>query len=245
MNPKKLIRDPKKVHAALVEVPDDRGDARIVAKKQVKIYIPARFAERNLAQIGIETHIVGIYAIVVDDLFYGVSMVNAMLRIEPTSTMKILVDGDEYYEFSFDAGSTVVSSVQLVKTDTLVYRIYEEIFGKGHVPWYLGYGELAKLFDTAGHHAGVSIGSQPEVTELLVSMISRDLTDRTKYYRQTVKSLEDLVRNPPAYISLRSVQYAATNTTNKLAGSYFSDAMVSALVSPAERTERIESLLRK
>lgn len=241
MEPKKLKRDASKVHACLKELPD----GRVVTTKECKIYIPARFAERGLAFIGIETTIVGIYAIVVDDTYYGISMVNAMMRIEPTSTVKVSIDEEEFYEFSFDPGSTVISSTQLVRNDQLVYKIYDEIIAKGHVPWYLGYSELGKLFDTAKYHAGANIGTNHEVTELIVSMIARDVKDRHRYYRTAIKSYEDLVKNPPAFIPLRSVTYAATNTTNKLAGSYFSDGLVSSLVSPADRVERIEDLLRR
>lgn len=235
----KLVRDPKRVQAYLEELPN----GSLVCKKPVKIYIPARFAERGLAQIGIETYIVGIYAIVVEDVYYGVSMVNAMLPIEPTSTLKIQMDGDDYYEFSFDAGSVVVTSTDLVKTDVLVYKIYDEIISKGRVPWYLGYLELGKIFDSARYHAGANIGVNQEVTELIISMISRDARDRNLQYRTQIKDLSELDTNRPAFIPLRSVQYAATNTTNKLAGSYFSDALVSALVNPATRQERLEAIL--
>ena len=241
MDPKKLIHAAKNVHSALAEL----EDGRLVAKKAVKIYIPSRFAERGLASIGIETQIVGIYAIVVDDAYYGISLVNAMIRIEPTSTMKVMINGDEYFEFYFEPGSTVMSSTHLVKTDTLVYRIYDEIISKGRVPWYLGYSELGKIFDTAKYHAGANVGTNHEVTELIVSMISRDPKNRHQYYRRTIKSLDDLQKNPPAYIPLRSVTYAATNTTNRLAGSYFNNGLVSALVTPADRVERIEDLLRR
>jgi hypothetical protein len=58
-----------------------------------------------------------------------------------------------------------------------------------------------------------------------------------------VQSIDDIVKKPPVYIPLRSVTYTATNTTNKLAGSYFQEGLVSALVSPSERKERIESIL--
>lgn len=241
MDPTKLVRDAEKVHAYLKELEDER----LITVKGCKIYIPTRFADRGMAQIGIETYIVGIYAITVDDKYYGVSLVNAMMRIEPTSTMKVIINEEEYYEFYFEPGSTVVSKVQLVKTDTLVYRIYDEIIAKGHVPWYLGYTELGKLFDTARYHAGANIGSNHEVTELIVSMIARDAKDRHKYYRQTIKNMTDLRFNPPAFVPLRSVTYAATNTTSKLGGSYFHEGMVSSLVSPSDRVERIESLLRR
>ena len=241
MDINKLIRDPAKVHACLQEL----VDGRLVAKKSIKIYIPTRFAERGLASIGIETQIVGIYAIVVEDKYYGISMVNAMIRIEPTSTIKILINEEEFYEFYFEPGSTVIATVNLVKADTLVYKIYDEIISKGRVPWYLNYTDLGKLFDSAKYHAGANIGGNHEVTELLVSMITRNANDRHLYYRSGLKSMEDLQKRPPAFVALRSVTYSATNTLNKLAGSYFSEGMVSALVTPTEKVERIESLLRR
>lgn len=242
MDPRQtLTRNPAAVHACLRELPD----GRLVTTKGCKIYVPVRYNERGLASIGVETHVVGIYAIVVEDKFYGVCNVNAMQRIEPTSTIKVVHNDEEYNEFYFEPGSTVVSSVQLVKTDTLVFKIYDEIISKGRVPWYLGYADLGKIFDTAPYHAGAKIGHNHEVTELLISMIARDETDRTKYYRQTVQSMADVLKKPPAYIPLRSVTYAATNTTSKLAGSYFKDGLTSALVSPTDRTEPIEEILRR
>lgn len=241
MDTKKLVRDASKVQAALKELPD----GCLVCTKTVKIYIPARFSERGLAQTGIETHIVGVYAIVVEDKYFGVSLINAMLRIEPTSSLKIDIDGEEFYEFTFEPGATVFPTLMLVKRDTLVYSIYDEILAKGHVPWYLTYTDLGKLFDTAKLHAGANIGQNHEVTELIVSLIARDAKDRRRYYRSTVKSLDDVLNRPPAIVPLRSVTWAATNTTNKLAGSHFSEGLVSSLVSPAERTERLEALLRQ
>lgn len=241
MDISKLVRDAGRVHSYLAELPD----LRLVAKKGVKMYFPARFAERGLAQIGIETYVVGICALVVEDKYYAILMVNAMTRIEPTSSVKVMIGEDEYYEFYFEPGSTVLSTLMLVKTDTLVYKIYDEIFSKGRKPWYLTYDDMAKLFDTAVLHAGANVGKNHEVTELLVSLIARDESDRHKFYRQVIKTRADMLKKKPAIIPLRSVTYAATNTTNKLAGSYFNEGVVSALNSPSERVERIEGVLRR
>lgn len=241
MNPLSLIRDVNKVHAALEEMPNES----LVAKKACKIYIPSRFAERGLAYIGIETIIVGIYAIVVEDTYYAVSNITAMVRITPSAMNKVKVEEDEYYEFCFEKGDVVIPSLQLVKEDVMPYKIYNEMLAKGRVPWYLDYNDLGSIFDTAKYHSGANIGTNREVTELLVSIIARDPNNRHLYYRTTLKSYDDMKKRKPAYIPLRSVIYAATNTTNKIAGSYMSSGMVSALVTPSERTERIEHLLRK
>lgn len=241
MNPRSLVRDASKIHEILQEMPD----GSVVVTKECKVYIPSRFAERSLAEIGVQNIIAGIYAIVIDDLYYGVSLINATIKIKPSSTLKVKILGVEYFEFTFNQGSTFIEATTLVKTDTLVYRIYDEIISKGRVPWYLDYNDLGKIFDTAKSHAGANIGQNSEVTELIVSMISRDPKDKTRYYRTSIDSIDELKTKPPAFIPLRSVIFAATNTTNKLAGSYFSTAVSSALVSPAERTERIEGLLRQ
>jgi hypothetical protein len=241
MDHRHYIHDAAKVQSYLRELEGDR----LVTTKGCKIVVPVRFAERDLAFVGIETRIVGIFAIIVEDQYYGVSIANAMMRLTPSSTSKVMYDEDEYYEFTFDPGATVCPSLQLVKVDTLVYSIYDEILAKGRAPWYLGYEEMGMLFDTAGYHAGASIGQQQEVTEMMVSLITRDEEDRAIYYRQVINTEEDLIKKKPATIPLRSVAYAATNTLNKLAGSYAKDGLVSALVTPTERVERIEALLRK
>jgi hypothetical protein len=234
-----LVRDPHKVKANLREL----EDGRLVTVKGCKIYCPVRFSECNLASIGAETYICGVYAMVYDGA-YAVSTVNAMEHITPSFTNKVVIGGDEYFEFEFTPGSTVIATLDLVKNKNLVYYIYAEIISKARVPWYLSYDDLAHIFDTAFEHAGANIGQQHEVTELLVSIISRNPNNRVEYYRQAVKSLEDLSAVKPDYISLKSVAYSATNTLNKLAGSYMGDGVVSALVSPSERVERIEKLLR-
>jgi len=239
MDPRKLIRSPAKVLACLQELPD----GRMVCTKDVKIYIPARWRERNLASLGVETAIVGIFAMVVDDLYYGVSNVNAMMRIQPTVRNKVLVDEEEYFEFFFRAGSTVVTNVNLPKVNTLTYRIFDEILSKAKVPWYLSYLDIVRIFETADYHAGAKIGAQLERTHLIASIIARDSKDRTQYYRQTVDSLDKLVKNPPAWVPLRSVPYGATNTTAKLGGSYFGEGVTSALIDPSDRVERLEKLL--
>ena len=61
---------------------------------------------------------------------------------------------------------------------------------------------------------------------------------------QIIHNREDLKTKKFVTIPLRSVAYAASNTTNKLAGSYFSVGLTSALVNPTERVEKIEAILR-
>lgn len=235
-----FIRDPDRVYQALAKTKD-----KLIAKEPVRIYIPVRFSEVNLAHIGSEIYTVGIFMIATEDDRYAVSSVTAMIPIDPTNTAKVKMDDTEYYEFFFRKGSTIITNLNLVQDNKLVYSIFNEIYTKGKAPWFLNYLDYSSLLHTAKKHAGVNIGENHEVMELLASMLARVPEDKTKYYRQYVKTKEDIFKKQPAIIPLRSVQYSATNTTNKLAGSYFRPALVSALNNPSERQERVESILVK
>lgn len=241
MDPAQLVRDAARVHACLQEMPD----GRVTCTKRVTIQIPARFAERDLAYVGMDNYILGVYAIIVEGLYYGVSLVNAMIPIDPGQTNRIKVLGQDYFEFVFEPGSTVFKTLDLVKTDTIPYKIYDELYSSGRVPWYVGYEEMGRMFDTAQYHAGANIGQNREVTQLLASWTARNPDDLTEFYRTTIRTVEDMRKKRPAFIPMKSVEYSATNTTNKLGGSYFSLGVVSALNDPSDRVEPIEAILRK
>lgn len=234
----KLVRNPAVVRETLHELDDNS----LVTAKGCRIYIPARFAERGLAFVGVETYVIGILAIVVENN-YSVMMVNAMIRIDPAETNTVSFGDTDYLEFVFHPGSVVIPNLDLAKTDTLTYKIYDEIIAKARVPWYLTYFDLAHIFDTAREHAGANIGNNREVTELLASVSARNPKNRVEYYRQIIDSEDDLKNNPPFYAPLKDVSLSATNAFNKLGGGYFRVGTVSAIVSPSERTERIEEIV--
>ncbi len=241
MDPTTLVRDPKRIHAALKVA----KDGQMITPTGCKIYIPARFTEQRLASVGSEVYTVGIFAVVVEDKYYGVSSACAMMRIDPSNTTTVKVGEDDYLEFTFDSGAVVSPNANLIKDDSLPYYIYNEFFAKGRVPWYIAYEDLGRLFASAEYHAGFRVGANHAVVELMASAICRDAKQLTKYYRHTVESEQDLVKRPPAVTPLKDIALGATNTTAKLLGSYFTEGLTSALVNPSERTEPIEALLRQ
>lgn len=241
MDQTRWTRDPTKVHASLVQQPG----GSVVTSQECKIYIPERFIEKQLAKISNEIYIVGIFGIVVDDKYYGVSTVNAMMRITPTSIRTVKFDDDSYLEFYFEPGSQVIATVELIMQATLVYKIFDEIIARGRAPWYIDYNDLAKLFMSSKRHAGVNFSNSHAILEMFAAAIARDSADKTKYYRHTVKSQDEIVSRPPAIIALRNITHGATNTTAKLLGSYWNEGLNSALVNPSEKVEAIEELLRR
>lgn len=250
MDVKTLKRDPARVKTSLrrMDVKDKTGvvtDTQTITTRGCKIMIPARFAEHNLAEIGSQVWILGIYAIIVDDLYYAISLTTAMLRIKPTSIDKVDVKDEPYLVFTFAPGSVVIDSNTLIKKDSIVFEIFSEMIDKGRVPWYINYVDSGHLFSSAKKFAGVNIGTQPEVDWLLVSLIARGSKDLSKYYRSTIASLVDMEKSPPTWTPLKKVSIAATNTMTRIGGNYFDEGVRSALINPSTRPERIESVLIK
>lgn len=240
MKSSQFIRDAARVHKAL----DETAERSVVCNRPVKMYIPARFPQRDLAVFEDEIVLVGICAIVLDDVYFMSSMICAPIRTEPTLVNTVVIDDVEYLELQYEPGDRVISSLDLVKIDNLMYRIYDEIIAKGRVPWYLNYDDLGKLFNTSRKHAGVTVGSTPAVMEIISSTICRDPNDLKRYYRQVVETKEEIAQNPPTIIPLRNVSYGATNAIAKITGSRSDEGMTAAMVNPADRVERTELILR-
>lgn len=239
MDHSKWKRDAARVSSVLHE----QKDGSVVTAKPAKIYIPKRFAEKNLAEIGTEVFILGIFAIVIEDSYYAVSNANAMIRIKPNIINTVKFGEDLYLEFVFEAGSTVIASTQLIVSDSLVYEIFDEFIAKGRVPWYCGYEDLARLFETSDYHAGLRLAHNHSILAMFAASITRDTKDRSKYYRHVIKDLKDLDTNPPTVIPQRSIVLGASNTLTRLVGSYWEDGLNSALANPSTELEPIEDLL--
>lgn len=237
MNLEAYKRDASKVLPHLKEL----KDGSVITTKGCKIYIPTRFRDKNLATIGKETYILGLFMITVDDKYYAVNNVNALIRIEPGSINTVSLDGKDYFEFVFEQNDTVFPTTDLVRDDTLLYYIFDEIVSKGNIPAYMNYLDLGSLFDTSQKFAGVELASTPTIMHMLLSKVARDPGDLNAYFRQ-VSSGDDL--DAVRFLQLRSNTHGATNTTARLMGSYFSDNITSALVNPSEKEENIERILR-
>jgi hypothetical protein len=239
MNPSNWTRDDKKVYAALV-----RRDESVLNTRSVKIYVPERYKEKGLAEIGSETFIVGIFALVVDDTYYAVSKINAMMRIKPTTISTVKFDGASYLEFYFEPGSVVLATTALVKSDTLIYHIFNYFISNGAIPWFLSYEDVGTLFESAERHAGVRLTKHHSILEMFAAAIARDDNNRTRYYRHTLDDSSEPPKTPAIFIALRNITLGATNTTARLGGSHWADGLTSALANPSTKREKLEQLLR-
>lgn len=240
MNSSAYKRDKKRVDSCLKKV-----GTTLVALEPLRIQIPERFTERDLAIIEDVSYILGFLAIITEDNYYASSTVTGMLRTEPDRIGKIVVDDIPYIELFYDKGSSVFSSTKVVTVDNLVHPVYTEMLGKGNIPWYHGYEDICMMFYDTGKYNGVTLGADLALWEYLGACLCRDPDNPRQYYRHRKNVKESLKTVDPYIVSLRNVAFGATNFTSKLGGSYFDPGMTSLLAHPSERQERVENFLRQ
>lgn len=238
MDVKTLKRDPVRAKANLKLI----GDSLVTAKDCV-IQIPESFANRNLAVMGSEVYVCGVFPIIFEDSYYTLNSTIAMFRLKPSVTETTVIDDENYYVFKFEAGDTVIENINLVISNTLVYYVYNHFIANGNVPWYLGFYDLVNLFASTKEHAGVNLGTKATMEVIIMTMI-RDKDDLYKLYKHTIENESDILTRPPAIIAFDSVIWNTSDTTSKLNGNYNDMAVNAALVNKSERVELIEELLR-
>ena len=232
-------RRPEVVKAALVQ-----ANGKVLCKQPCRIQIPARFVKRNLAQIGVANFAYGLFPIILEDGSYAVHNLCAMVEISPYKTLEIKIDEVEYYEFHFEANSVVIKNTTVVQRKTLMFSVFDEIFFKGKIPWYIDYFDLTALFDTAKEFSDSKVAEVPETIELLASIVSRDPNNPKLVKSLTAKSIEDFGHGKVKYVALKNVMFTVNTTLNKLAGNYFDPGVRSALVQPTSSVDKLESILR-
>lgn len=219
-----------------------KKEKEIITKKGCKIHIPVHYEESGLVSLGSETYILGIFAWIFEDKYYAFNSTVAKMRVTPTTVNVVTHDDVDYYEFYFEPGSCVIADKMLIVDDTVAYAVYDEVIAKGRVPWYMSYEDKCKLFRSSPKHAGMRVGANKAVMEMIVANTCRDPNDMVRYYRQIL--LTDN-KEQPAHVPFNSVIYGATNTVARLVGSYFELGVMSSLNNPSTRTERIETILRR
>lgn len=220
------------------------SSGQVITNQACKIQVPARFMDIGLGQIGSETFVMGYFALILDTLEYTVCNVAAIVELNPSKTITVLIDDVLYYEFYFEPGSVVINTTDLLRRSKLMFNIIDEFIFKGKVPWYLEYEDLGKLFDTAKSHGDSNVGESLETIEFIASIVTRHINDRTKPIRQLITEYKDIQRDYLQYVGMNSVFYSVNSTMNRLSGSYFSDGVTSSLVIPTDKVSTIESILR-
>lgn len=231
MDVKNLKRDKEKVLSYFKETPSNS----IIVTEDCYVQFPSRFIQRELGDIDIGVEVYGLFALVFNDTYAVLNFASKVI-LNSNIIEYVQIDDVEYINVMFRKNDVMIINTNLVKKETVIFDILDEIIFKGKIPWYTTYDDLIKMLDTAKPYAGMNLNNLMGA-ELLASMCGRCDKDRTKYYR-TCSDSEIF------YIGLRNVFYSATSTLTKLSGSYLNDGIKSALLSPTKDISELEKAVR-
>lgn len=235
-----LTRNREKVRGNLVKL----DDHSVIAREGCKVFIPQRYVNKGLAGVGETVWSVGEFVMTTDSGYYCAMLVPGIITLTPTEVRQVKLDGNAYYELAFAAGSTVIESTWIPKSDTCIPPLFNELVINGNIPYGFSLFDLMKCFHLAPKYAGFKMGANPQVFETIINIIARDPDDLNKQYRGVPMALADVYKKPPTIVGLRNPAVTSTNTVAKLIGSYFQDGIVSSLINPSDRVEGVEALLR-
>lgn len=242
IDPSKMTRNAKAVLDQLVISPN----SQLIAKANVTIMFPSRFLSKNLASLGAEPSCVGLFLVALDSGEYAVMNWVAKVPLRPSSVMETEHDGVLYQEFEFFKGDVICPNTNLVKSDTLAYYVYEELYSTGKYPWYFTEYDALTMFKTAQETCGVKLAANNATFEMLVAHLTRQIQNRYDFHRHNNPGdMNRKIGDGFDIIALRNVSYGAQDTTSKIMGSYLDEGLTSALISPSDRASALEEIYRK
>lgn len=150
---------------------------------------------------------------------------------------------EPYYVLTYQPGSVVIKTMDILKDNNIIVKVFKEFISRGKVPFYVTYMDINKIFDTCDEFAGASLSDTMEAPTVPISIIARNPNDINQYYREIINDV-DMVNTPPVYVPASSVNFSATSALTKITGSYFYTGVVSAINNPTNQTETIDYILR-
>ena len=225
-------RDTKVIKSILYE-----KDNKIYTKEKLIIEFPKWYEDKELLSLGDQTYLYGVFALIKDN-FYSVSTIPTLIQVSPTIIIEIKKGEEIYTQFIFGENKVVIENTQVVKQELLSYNMFSQFFLNAKIPWYIGYDDLVKIMDNLPEYAKSQLGDNWIANELVVSFITRYKENKAIFHRQKVEEDYD-------FVDLNNVYYSAISTLNKLAGNYFSESLVSALVQKEREPTKLEMVVRK
>lgn len=222
-----MKRDAKVISSNLYE----KG-GKVYCKQKCIIEFPKWYADKDLLNMSELSHVFGVFAIIIGET-YSVSVIPTILTTNPLIVKEVVKDGVEYTQFHYGKDDPILENTKAVKKENVAYGLFDSFFIYSRIPWFVEYNDLVKLLDNLSKHAGSKLGNNLIANEVLVGFVTRSAKDKKMYHRQAIK-------DPYVYIDLMNVYYAVSTVTNKLAGNYFQNSLVSAIAQKEDTTTKLE-----
>jgi len=232
----KLKRNPDKIKSML------KVGKNVTTTGNLRIIFPTRYLSRDLCQVGKEVNTLAVVALLDDDDNYAVIRSCVFIKFTPSDMSDIVIGGKDYIQLTFEPGSVVTESLNLLKRAGHVSDIIVEFLFNGNVPWYIGMDELNQMLAEAYSVTGSGLANNKDAIETIISVISRNPLKPTESYRDYLASGGKTLK--PIYISLTNVPLGVKSTISKITGSYLNLGILSSLVVKEDTPIKLDKILR-
>lgn len=204
----------------------------------LKIYIPMRYAEKQMMTVTSEISTVAIFRMVVNEKDEIKYFLPAFVKIKPSGIDYVTIEEERYLIASLVKNDVFMATNEIVQTEKLAYLIWNEFIYWGNTPKWMTYLDVVNMFTTLQKVTGLKFGVPPVVFEIIISHLARTQQSLDQEYRLTD------MKEYPSFIPLHAVAHAATSVSARLIGSYFDEAVNVSLIQEEGKASELENILR-
>lgn len=205
---------------------------------KMEIYISKRFEKYGCLSVLENVQTLALFKIVINDTEEIGYYLPAIITMVPSEHTTHNEGNQSYVKLTFNEGDLFMKDSRVVMNQFIGYVIFYELVVVGKKPDFLTYDDMALLFKKVEDITGINFRTNQVVYETIFSHLFRDNENIMLPFRLTN------MKSEPVMVPLRSVAHAATSTSGKIIGSFFDDAINSAIVNQSENNSVIEDLLR-
>ena len=227
-----LKRDPAFLDSIIYQ-----KDGAYYCKEPVNIEFPKWYQDKQLFDIADNTYLYGVFSIVCGEK-YSVSIIPTVLVTSPILITEVERNGEPYFQLRYGKDDKIIENEKVIQHSFLSYNFFDAYYMQGKVPWFITYEDMCYILDNMVQYGASNLGINHVSNEVVTKFVTRLKNDKRLFYRT----------KPDAeytYVDLMDVRYSTLSTISKLAGNYFDEAVVSALVQQEKSPNKLENLVRK
>lgn len=238
MDISKTIRDAARVQATFKEAGD-----QLITLKGCSIIFPKKYEDKQLAYIGEDISLVGIFATFIDDVIYSVSTVPSKFTLGECLIDVIKIDEEEYYKLTYSPGAVVIKNVNALKIKVFCYNIVNYFIDYGKMPWFLNYLDAAELCRDIKKFCNIELSIGQVCFDILVSRIARSDANIREQYRLGIKTEASLFKRP-TFIPVMEKSLMTSSVLARFTGGELKRSIRESLIDDKATGEPLEELYK-
>lgn len=220
------------------------GDT-LISMKELYIYFPYDYTEKNLAEIDNTCKLLGIFIIADSNNNYTLATIPTLIYTTPSSIDTIDIDGVSYYRLTYEAKDVIIDNLNVILELDMAYNVFNLMMINGKVPWFIEYIDLLKIFNNFNKYTGSKVALFSDIMKIFIRISAREKGKLDINYSNILNLEKDLKTKEIEWIGLSNIYYTFNSTLSKVGGSYFKKALISTMVTPEKEPTELENILRK